>query len=107
MSLDVYLTEVRPCGVYSGNITHNLSEMAEAAGIYEALWRPEEIGITEANQLIPILKRGLKKLKSNPAKYKKYDAPNGWGTYEQFIPVIEEYLQACEENPTSKVEVSR
>lgn len=30
---------------YHANITHNLGKMAEAAGIYHALWRPDEIGI--------------------------------------------------------------
>lgn len=29
--------------VYSANITHNLNRMAEAAGIYLALWRPSEM----------------------------------------------------------------
>ena len=38
--------------VYSANITHNLTKMADEAGIYECLWRPEEIGITKAGQLI-------------------------------------------------------
>lgn len=44
MSLDVYLTAVRPTEVFSANITHNLGEMADKAGIYKACWRPEEIG---------------------------------------------------------------
>lgn len=45
MSLDVYLskevTEERT--VFSANITHNLGEMADKAGIYKALWRPEDL----------------------------------------------------------------
>ena len=58
MSLDVYLSprKCRHCGHaqegYSSNITHNLGAMAREAGIYEACWRPEEIGITKAAQLI-------------------------------------------------------
>jgi hypothetical protein len=40
MSLDVYLEEVRPCTVYSSNITHNLNKMADEAGIYQALGAP-------------------------------------------------------------------
>jgi hypothetical protein len=35
--------------VFDYNITHNLGEMAKAAGIYMELWRPEEIGIIKAN----------------------------------------------------------
>lgn len=29
--------------VFSQNVTHNLGKMADAAGIYYALWRPEEL----------------------------------------------------------------
>ena len=93
--------------VYSANITHNLGQMAAAAGIYEYLWRPDEIGITKAAQLIEPLRQGLLNLKSNPVYFKKFDAPNGWGTYKQFVPWVEEYLRACEENLGASVRVWR
>jgi hypothetical protein len=60
--------------------------MAEAAGIYMHLWRPEEIGITKAHELIEPLTNGLKLLKDDPEKFKAYDSPNGWGTYKNFVP---------------------
>lgn len=107
MSLDVSLSRVQETGVYDANITHNLGEMAIAAGIYKALWRPEEIGVYTASQLIPLLKKGLTKLKANPAEFKKYNAENGWGTYEHFVPFVEDYLAACKEYPDAKVSVSR
>lgn len=107
MSLDVCLEKRQMTEVYCSNITHNLGKMAEEAGIYEACWRPEEIGITRAKQLIPILQKGLDDLKSRPEHYKQYDAPNGWGTYEHFVPWVEEYLNACMENPTARVRVGR
>jgi hypothetical protein len=107
MSLDVYLTAVRPTEVYSRNITHNLNKMAMEAGIYEALWRPEEIGIVRADQLIEPLTVGLEKLKADPEHYQKFNAPNGWGMYEHFVPFVEDYLQACKENPDAEVNVSR
>lgn len=34
------------------NSTHNLNNMAKAAGLYQVLWRPEEIGISTASQII-------------------------------------------------------
>lgn len=34
--------------VFSQNITHNLGSMADAAGIYEACWHPEELMDKEA-----------------------------------------------------------
>ena len=107
MSLDVYLMETRPTEVYWANITHNLTEMAGAAGIYRALWTPEEIGITKAADLVPLLEDGLAKLKADPAKYEKFNAPNGWGLYKNFVPFVEKYLQACRDNPNATVEVSR
>lgn len=107
MSLDVYLTAMRPTEVYWANITHNLNRMADEAGIYEALWRPEEIGITKAGELIEPLSIGLEKLKADPEHYEQFNSPNGWGTYEHFVPFVEKYLEACKENPDADVNVSR
>jgi len=107
MSLDVYLKVVRPVEIYNGNITHNLNTMADAAGLYKPLWRPEEVGITKAEQLIPLLTEGLARLKAEPAKYREHNPQNGWGSYEGLIRFVEEYLNACGENPEAAVEVSR
>jgi len=125
MSLDVYLygeTKEVPCQceccqhehirkqtelLYEANITHNLNTMAGEAGIYKHLWRPDEIGITKAEQLIEPLRVGLKLLKSDPARFEKHNAKNGWGLYENFVPFVEKYLMACEENPAADVHVSR
>lgn len=107
MSLDVYLSAVRATEVYSANITHNLNEMAEQAGIYKHLWRPDEIGITTAAQLIEPLRGGLELLRSDPARFEAFNAPNGWGKYEHFVPFVAEYLDACEKNPDATVSVSR
>lgn len=105
MSLDVDLVKKVSC--FSKNITHNLGDMAEAAGVYEACWRPEELNITQAGHLVPILKLGLHRLKKNPEKYKKLNPKNGWGTYEILVKFVEEYLDACEMNPNAYIEVSR
>jgi hypothetical protein len=109
MSLDVYLsavvTERRP--VFSANITHNLHRMAAAAGIADHLWSPEEMGITKAAQLVEPIRAGLARMKADPDKFRVFDAPNGWGTYDQFVPWIEHYLAALEENPDAVVEASR
>ena len=93
--------------VYDANITHNLGDMAGKAGIYYHLWRPEEIGITKAGELIEPLTEGLKKLKKNPEYYKQFNSPNGWGMYEHFIPFVEGYLDACKEYPESTIIVCR
>lgn len=93
--------------VYWGNITHNLNKMAGDAGIYEHLWRPDEIGITKAAELIEPLRAGLALLKSDPSRFKKFNPENGWGTYEGLVSFVEKYLAACEENPAATVRVSR
>lgn len=107
MSLDVSLTETSPHEVYSANITHNLGPMAKAAGIYECLWRPEEIGITRAGQLIEPLTKGLASLKTSPEIFEQYNAANGWGLYKHFVPFVEKYLAACIEHPEAEVRADR
>lgn len=92
---------------YSANITHNLNDMAEQAGIYKELWRPEEIGITKAQQLELPLSSGLVKLLENPTHYKLYEAENGWGTYEGFVKFVQLYLAACVKYPNANVIASR
>jgi hypothetical protein len=107
MSLDVFLTATREVEVHSDNITHNLGLMAEEAGIYEHLWRPEEIGITTAQQLIEPLSKGLALLKSDPERFRALNPENGWGSYDGLVAFVQRYLAACEIDPDAKVEVSR
>lgn len=140
MSLDVYLNRKRYLSydegktytedseqVYRANITHNLGEMADEAGIYEALWRPHRLkegynipendheaewkfeseSITIAKDIIPLLEKGLADLKARPEYYEQFNASNGWGLYKHFVPWIEKYLEACKEYPDAIIEVSR
>ena len=140
MSLDVYLTRKKWVSydegkthteeneeVYWANITHNLTKMADEAGIYEALWRPHRLKHgyninendhesewkfenqkkTNAKDIIPFIEKGLADLKSRPSYFKKFNSPNGWGMYEHFVPFVEEYLEACKKYPDSFVNVSR
>ena len=120
MSLDVYLNRKRYLSydegktyteddeqVYWANITHNLGEMADKAGIYKALWRPEEIGAKYAKDIIEIVEKGLADLKARPEYFEQFNSPNGWGMYEHFVPFVAEYLEALKEYPHAKIEVSR
>jgi hypothetical protein len=93
--------------VYSANITHNLGKMAREAGIYEHCWRPEELGIKTAGQLIEPLRAGIAAMRADPPRFEKLNASNGWGLYENFLPWLERYLEACEEFPQAEVSVSR
>jgi hypothetical protein len=102
MSLDVYLGDE-----YQSNITHNLGSMASAAGIYKHLWRPEEIGVTKARQLIEPLRVALDDLRERPDFFKEFNPENGWGTYEGFLSFVERYAAACEQYPNETVSVRR
>lgn len=110
MSLDFYLhyeIDGNEISVFDVNITHNLGKMAAKVGIYEALWRPEEIKAKRAKDIISLLEEGLKKLKKRPKFFQKFNAPNGWGMYEHFVPFVEEVLEACKKYPNAKINVSR
>lgn len=93
--------------IYSANITHNLNEMAKEAGIYRHLWRPEEIGITKAAQLIDPLSAGLKLLLSDRPRFEALNPENGWGDYDGLVSFVDEYMRACMEHPDAEVSVWR
>lgn len=127
MSLDIYLTSPAPpplptcphCGQTIGkqgesdeeewttNITHNLSRMAAEAGIYEVTWRAGENNIVTAHHLIEPLERGLVELINRPEHFRQFDAKNGWGTYDHFVPWVQKLLQACKDHPNFTVRASR
>ena len=107
MSLDVYLERVQQCTVFDYNITHNLGKMASEAGLYLPLWRPEEVPVTTAGDLVPLLRAGLERLEAEPDRFRAWDAPNGWGKYEHLVEFVRRYLAACEEFPDATVRTSR
>lgn len=114
--------------LYDDNITHNLGEMADKAGLYDAIWRPyrltkdysedlekeyrkemeyEDSQTIYAEQLITNLSVGLINLLTSPKEFKKYNPENGWGTYEQLCDFTYNYLKACTANPTAIVKTDR
>jgi hypothetical protein len=105
MSLDLrfskVVTEEKCVGDF--NITHNLNKMAEAAGIYGMLWRPEENGYKKAGEMLELLERGLADLKAQPDHYKQFNSDNGWGTYNGFINFVEGVVAVCKEHPDADV----
>ena len=93
--------------IFHANITHNLGRMAEQAGIYMAMWRPDEIGVEIAAQIIEPLEKGLELLRSNPDRFKAFNPENGWGDYDGLVQFAEEYLEACRHFPDARVYASR
>ena len=81
--------------------------MATEAGIYKACWRPEEIGIIQAFQLIEPLTVAIATMRADRPRFEKFNSENGWGLYVNFLPWIDDYLAACHANPTAFVNACR
>ena len=90
------------------NVTHNLTKMASEGPhpIYQALWRPEEIGYTHANQLATAIRLYLQDFIANAAFYRKFNPENGWGSYEGFREFLLCVLDMCDKYPNAPYEVS-
>ena len=66
-------------GYCDRNITWNLQEMiTESTGLKWGSYG--NIGLVK--DIIPKIEAGLKELKENGEKYRKYESPNGWGSVE-------------------------
>ena len=98
MSLDIWTKTV------DKNITHNLVEMWDEAGIYDALYMSE--GKTAAS-ILPTLRSGLAKLRANPEYYTKFNSPNGWGLYENAVPWLEDLILGLEKSPRAIVHICK
>ena len=107
MSLDVMLQDSGGEDVYEFNVTHNLTEMAEASGIYLLMWRPEELDFTTAGELIEGLTKGVATLAADPSRFTRLEPANGWGTYAGLLRVSRRYLAACQDYPNATISVCR
>jgi len=113
MSLDVDLIMVEPVSKYSGNITHNLGDMADAVvlsnglTLYQVLWRPDEHELKFAREISDLLDEGWNILLADPEKYKNYNPPNGWGSYDGLVNFVYKYRNACLDNPDAELRISR
>lgn len=45
--------------------------------------------------ILPLLEQGFNKLVDDPDYYKKYNANNGWGTYDELIKFLHRYIEYC------------
>jgi len=113
MSLDVDLMMVEPVSKYSGNITHNLGDMAShvelsnGLTLYQVLWRPDEHQLKFARDISDLLYEGYIILLTDPEKFKKYNPPNGWGSYDGLVNFVYKYSNACWNNPDAELRISR
>lgn len=116
MSLDISMIfdECPRCGedvepIDVGNITHNLTEMAEAAGLYEAMWRPEDIkaGVVTGRDVLPLLEDGIAWLVAHKEEAEKLNPENGWGDYDCLLATARAYRDVCRQYPGGRISVGR
>ena len=103
MSADIYITNC--CAGHGHNITHNLGQMFRAAGLD---WRDYKDADPEVTALAlgRNVREALSLMRSDPERFRQFDAPNGWGTYEHALQFLEELAASCERHPDGKVGVS-
>lgn len=82
-------------------VTHNLTDMADYVGLYEAMWHPERLGLVRAGQLTSYLVEGIQAMIEKQVEARQLSPKNGWGTYDEFMALLEELLIVCQEHPDS------
>jgi len=109
VDIDLYITNERGREeiVYDKNITYNLSTMAKEAGLYEAVFDPEDNMYSTASDIIEIVRLGVSDLINRPEHFKTFNPENGWGSYDGFLGAMKELLEVCEEYPEAKIDVCR
>lgn len=85
-----------------GNMTYNVAPMVVEASGVSFSWYD---GISCAKAL-PLLRRTWQQMKRDPETYKRLEAWNGWGTYDQFMPYLTRLYAMVRLHPTGVIEVS-
>ena len=78
---------------YDGNITYNVCEMLEVAFGEEHLKKWNDLS---CDKFFKNLEKGYIDMIRNLKKYKQYDSPNGWGTYETTLSTIKELYESIQ-----------
>jgi len=111
MSLTLYfyadVDDAYPLDIDTINITHNLVPMAKAAGLYEVVWRPDELASRQLRDLRPALLAGIDRMVEHAEKLKQLAPSNGWGTYESFMRALHQLLWVANTYPLAYVSPSR
>ena len=90
-------------------ITHNLNNVVSESGLllglpyYEVIWRPDELfGLKNGEVPVGFVLKVLPDLIKNLLKFEDrltdYLPSNGWGTFEDLIRFLCDYLKECYTN---------
>jgi len=84
--------------VFDKNVGGSLEDLAISADLYQYIWRPDEIGIDKASQLLGPLITGYQRLKEHKT----------WSVqYDRLCCLVSEYIIVCGEHPDATVTVWR
>lgn len=78
---------------YDGNITYNVCKMLEVAFGESHLKKWNNLSCED---FFRDLEKGYIDMIRNPEKYRKYNSPNGWGTYETTLSTIKELYESIQ-----------
>ena len=74
--------------------TYNLGEMfRKCTG-----WDYEQGVWYKITDVLPMIQHGINELSFHPKSYKKYNAPNGWGTVENALDALKSMEQCIRDN---------
>lgn len=74
--------------------TYNLRNMFVAC----IGWDYEQGEWYKVTDVLPMIQHGIEELTKRPSKYKKYNAPNGWGTVESALNALKSLYECILDN---------
>lgn len=109
MSIDISLIEKRWVDVelFDGQITGNLWNMAEEAGIAHHIWRPWTVGLSKAHHLINPLRDAIARIEADPARFDRFAAAEPYSKRANLLRFLKQYLRACMKHPEADIQVGR
>lgn len=74
--------------------TYNLGQMfRKCTG-----WNYEQGKWYKVSDVLPLIQHGIQELSYHPSVYKKYNAPNGWGTLESALEALKSMEKCIRDN---------
>lgn len=81
--------------------TYNFAPMFVAAGLDLLALS----GWTAAD-VAPVLRAAIARMREEPARFRSLEASNGWGTYDEALPLLDEMLLTMELHPDAVLRVT-
>jgi hypothetical protein len=106
VSYDIDITVEHPDGYSSsfdvGNMTYNIAEMVRQACGVTFSW----FDGMSCEKALPLLRFCWLRMKRYPDFFRPFEASNGWGTYDQFMPYLTRFYVMARLHPAGQIRVS-